>query len=269
MVIWAKGLRERASVPSRLCAEPSLQSGDNKMTGLQVGSTARRPGKLAELLRAHGSGVGFRPHGDVRKRSMIVIGSIASSDADALAASVGAGTDALELRVATAHDVKGLGELVQRAGVPVGADVTGADDEAVLASLAIEQGVDWIRLTLAAPISALNWDRPARIVTVPFDLDLLAARGFGGLNVDAIVVNQEASARTEYTLQDAMRLRALSDIVRVPLALLAGNGIKANDVAACEQAGVNALVVPVDSVRDVPRLSALIAALEQHASTSR
>jgi hypothetical protein len=176
-----------------------------------------------------------------------------------------AGVDALEIRIASEKDMHWLADLVNRAGVPVGVAMPATAD-AVAATAAAEAGADWVRLPLDANISTMEWEKPGRLLTVPFELDLDLAHGLNGLNVEAILVDQAVDMSEEFSYRDALRLGALRELIKKPLLLHAGPGLPPSAAAACEHLGADALVVYVAGARSTDTLAAYVAALEHRAT---
>jgi len=54
---------------------------------------------------------------------------------------------------------------------------------------------------------------------VPFDLDLDLAPGLNGIAVEVVLIDRLPGAGTEFTYAEALRLRALSELIKKPLIL--------------------------------------------------
>jgi hypothetical protein len=240
------------------------------MPALTVQSAGRHPSKLAEVMKSFsgsrsGTGVGFRPQGGKRKRVTMVVASIAGTNIDGMMASKTAGADAIELRGFVERDTKRLSETVKQVEIPVGI-VLPANTDASLAASAADMGADWVRLPLDANISSLDWERPGRVLTIPFGLDLDLAVGLNGLNIEAVLIDHAVGVREEFSIRDALRLRALRDAIKKPVLLHAGPGLPPGAAGACEDVGAEALLIYLDGAASAETLTAYISALEHRAS---
>jgi hypothetical protein len=193
-----------------------------------------------------------------------LVASFPEIDLDAVTAAAQAGVDAIEVRFAGASDVRRLLQTTDRLNIPVGVSLSEDTDSSIAAS-AVEARADWIRLPFAAPISTMLWEKPARLLTVPFEIDLDLAEGLGGLALDAVVVDHAVDVQSELTYTDALRVRALSELMKKPLLLHAGPAIPPGAAATCEYLGADGLLVDVDGPRSVDALGAYLRALETHA----
>jgi hypothetical protein len=248
----------------------SYLKGEGPMPALTIQSQGQRPSKLVELMRnlagsRGGTGVGFRPQTGPRTRVTALVASFAAGDTAGVMAAKGAGVDALEIRVAGEKDLVGLADLITRVAMPVGVAMPASAD-AEAASAAAEAGADWVRLPLDANISTMEWEKPGRLLTVPFELDLDLAHGLNGLNVEAILIDQAVEMQVEFSYRDALRLGALRELIKKPLLLHAGPGLPPSAAAASEYLGADALLVYIDGTRSTDMLSAYIAALEHRAA---
>jgi thiazole synthase ThiGH ThiG subunit len=111
-------------------------------------------------------------------------------------------------------------------------------------------------------VSTLAWEKPARFLTVPFDLDLVLAQGVGGLPIDAVLVEIPESVDQEFSLAEALRLRALAERARKPLLLHAGPALPASAAASSEHLGADGLLVDVAGPRSMDTLRAYLRSLE-------
>jgi hypothetical protein len=229
----------------------------------------RRPSRLVEILRSYssshgGPGFGFKQSVDKPRRVAALVASFQEIDLDAIAAAAVAGVDAVEIRYSGRDDVQHLRQMADRLAVPFGMTLP-PDADASTAASAVEARADWVRLPLAGHISTMEWEKPARVLTVPFELELDLAQGLNGLAVDAVLIDQAGGAPSEFTYADALRLRALSELMKKPLLLHAGRGLPPGAAAACEHLGADALLVDVEGLRSIATLSEYLAALQTRA----
>ncbi|MDB5074938.1 MAG: hypothetical protein JWO42_1117 [Chloroflexi bacterium] len=240
------------------------------MSGLTIQSPGQKTSKLVELMRnlagtRGGTGVGFRRQSGPRKRVTALVASFAAGDTDGVMAAKGAGVDALEIRIAGEKDMRGLADLIARVGMPVGVSMPATAD-ATAAAAAADAGADWVRLPLDASIATMEWEKPGRLLTVPFELELDLAHGLNGLNVEAILIDQAVEMPEEFSYRDALRLGAIRELIKKPLLLHAGPGLPPSAAAASEHLGADALVVYAAGARSTETLAAYIAALEHRAT---
>jgi len=193
----------------------------------------------------------------------VLVASFSDVDLDVLAAAVDAGVDAVEIPFSKAIDARRLLQITEHLKVPVGL-LLPAGADASMAATAAEARVDWVRLPLAARVSSLEWEKPARVLTVPFDLDLHLAQGLSGLPIDAVVVDQVADGQSELTCAEALRFRTLSELVKKPLILHVGPALPPAAAAAGEHLGADGLLVDVDGLRSIDTLRSYLQGLEAH-----
>src|SRR5579871_6593707 len=136
-------------------------------------SPARRPSRLLDLLRAAPGAhrVGFLAHAGPPRPRALLIASIARAEEAFIVAAVEGGADAVEVRVEDVADLRRLLATRESVRAPLGIAVVGTPSAALVAA-AREAGVDWIGIPFAASITTLDWEQPARFLSVPFDLDL-------------------------------------------------------------------------------------------------
>ncbi len=242
------------------------------MNTFSHGGPVRKPSKLVDMIRnlagSHGgASVGFRSVDKGRKRVTAVIATLSAADGDALGAALSAGVDALEISVHGAKDATVVADAVSRFSGPVG--VTVKDADAALAEAVADAGADWVRLPLDAPVASMAWPRPARVLTVPYSLDLQLALGIGGLNVDAVLIDTVKDDRSEITYLDALRLRALSSFVKNPVLLKVSSWLPPSAAAAAEHLGADALLIQIGGSSAPSLLANYLEALEQRADQSR
>jgi len=230
-------------------------------------ASSRRPSRLVDLIRGltanrGGASVGFRPRPGARKRSTALIASFPFVDIDGLKAAAEAGADALEISVSSAKDMRGLSDLANKVSVPVGMALTKAADS-TMALAAADAGADWVRVPFDAPVSSMEWERPSRMLTVPFSLDLELAQAVNGLGVDVILIDRADGPRAEFTYIDALRLRALSAAIKKPVLVDVGAGLPSGAASAAEHLGADGLFVVLDGLRSIDTLREYVEALER------
>ncbi len=236
------------------------------MNTFSASGSTRKQSRLVEIMRSFsgshgGPGFGFKVAAGASRRTTALVASFSEADLDAIMAAADAGADAVEIRSVTNKDLQRLFQLSERLKVPYGISLP-PDANAAAAASAEEAHADWVRLPITGHISTMAWDMPARVLTVPFELDLQIAHGLNGLAIDAVLVDEAESERSEYTYADALRLRALSEVLKKPLLLRAGPGVPPDAAAACEYLGADALVVYVEGLRSIDNLKAYVSALE-------
>lgn len=229
-------------------------------------SAPRHTSRLLDLARHLASQtstgrVGFRGGESTPARRAVLIAALPRPDTAAMAAAVAAGADALELHAAGEADLRDLGRALGGVTVPVGLDLAYAADAQSVTGAA-EAGIDWVRLPLDLSITALGWERPARVLTLPEDLDLRLIATIGGLQVDAVALSLPGDA-ADLTIQAGLRVRAIADLAKKPLLLHVGARVPAAVIAACEHLGVDVVVADVEGASAAARLADLAAALRR------
>src|SRR6185437_4290480 len=228
------------------------------------------PSKLLDALRdrAHtgGSGrLGFGSHGVTQKRRLTVIASLAAADLAGTAALVQAGADGIEVRVSSARDLRAVREAASGLGIPVGVAL-GVDVAGDLDPAEVSSGVDWIRLPLASEAVALTWEKPARFITVPPDLEVRRAPALNLLEIDAVVIEAQGRLQDGLTVGDLLPLAMLGEVIKKPLLLHGGIGLGIDLVGVAEQCGANGLLVPVEAATAAATIADYVHALERHAA---
>jgi|GEM_PF-1585445 len=242
--------------------------------GTQLGAMGadRKSSRLVEIMRAYagarfGAGVGFRSHPDSTKRTVALVASVAPDDWDGATAAIRAGADAIEARIESADDLRAVDLLAGRVSVPLGLLLAESMDDKLPAEAA-EAKVDWIRLPLTADLSSTRGERPARIISVPSDLDISLVRGLNGLAVEAVLVQAGGITSGGFTYADAVRFRAFGELIKKPL-LLVGRGEPMGSVLAAEHLGADALLIREEEPKVAETVMAYRVALEDRASRSR
>lgn len=214
-----------------------------------IGPAPRRPSRLIEVIRAFGgpgggSRAGFAARSEVPQRKLAVVASLERADATLVESAVQAGADAVEITVATERDLLDVATFVKGLAVPVGV-LAAYGAGRLVARLASDQGFDWVRLPIDAPLSVLSWEKPAHILSLPVTLDLRVAFAATSLPVDAVVLEASDSTTAELTLGDALRVRTLRDAIQKPVLANVALGLPPDALAAIDALGINGLVVAI------------------------
>jgi hypothetical protein len=194
-----------------------------------------------------------------------LVASLSIIDKSVAAALGQAGADGIELLVRKEADLEKLRSLLPDLPIPVGI-VLDAESGWVPASPGELPDIDWVRLSFRASAVALAWEKPARFITIPDDLELRRVPALNMLEVDAVVIEGTWFETGELSIEDALRLAALGDILKKPVFINADQGLSADLVSVAKQCGVNGLLYQVGSAASVAMLAAYIKALEANAS---
>jgi hypothetical protein len=229
------------------------------------GSSPRRSSRLLDLARhlssqAGGSRVGFLSREATPARRALLIASLPRLDVAAVTAAVSAGADAVEIRTLEEKDRRGLRAALAGIAVPVGIEVSG-DGGMIKAAEAAEAGIDWLRMQADVSIGALDWEKAARMLTLPNDLDLRLVAALSALEIDAVLV--DLPARSDISLADGLRLRAIAELAKKPLFLHGDWRIPATVLAASDHLGVDGIVVDIEDASRAGGLATLAAALKR------
>jgi hypothetical protein len=234
----------------------------------QIGPAPRRPSRLIDLIRSYGgpgnSRLGFAARITAPQRKLAVVATLERADPLLVERAVQAGADAVEIVVATERELLEIASAVRNLSVPAGV-LAAYGAAGLVANLAPDQGFDWVRLPIDAPLSVLSREKPARILSVPVTLDLRVASAVTSLPVDAVVLEASDSVSAELTLGDVLRLRAVRDVIQKPVLVNSALGLPPAALTAVDALGVNGLMVPVGSAT-VEMIRAYIASLEAAAS---
>jgi hypothetical protein len=211
--------------------------------------------------------LGFGSHAEAQKRRLTVIASLAVADLTVTAALVRAGADGIEVRVTSARELRAIREAASGLGIPVGVAL-GVDAAADLDPAEVSSGMDWVRLPLASGAVALTWEKPARFITVPPDLEVRRAPALNLLEIDAVVIETRSKHGDDLTVEDLLPLAMLGEVIKKPLLIHGGIGIGLGLVGVAEQCGANGLLVPVDAATAAATIADYVQALERHAAKS-
>lgn len=227
---------------------------------------SRANSRLIERLRSlagqTGAGrVGFRSTAAPSKRRMGVIAQTGQADVERLRAVVAAGADAVEVQLTAGAAPSTLERLSRELGVPVGVVAPGPAGED-FARAALDAGLDWVRVTLDTPIEALAWERPARFLTVPTDIDLRLAAGLATPLAEAVIFVGEEDL-SGLLIGDALRIRLLAEIAKKPALLQvpgSGTPVAVSILASC---GVDAVLIPIAGSAGATQIASYVEAFEQ------
>lgn len=229
-------------------------------------ATTRTSSRLVEQLRslagAGGAGrVGFRAQADLPKRHVGVVASLRAPD-DALMRRVAeAGADAIEVLVAGASSVRDLGQRARALSVPVGI-VTQREVGEDMATIAAEAGIDWLRIDLTAPVASLGWERPARFISVPIDVDLRVTVALNAPFAEAIVAEPPRGSTWSYDVAEALRLRTLGEIVKKPILAALPAHAPMLSAGTCTALGIDAVLLSVEGAADTDLLTEYLSQLQ-------
>ena len=74
-------------------------------------------------------------------------------------------------------------------------------------------------MNLDAPVAVVAWERPARFLALPFDIDLRVTAALNGPLADAVVVTAPGDEPWTLHMAAGLRLRTLSEVIKKPLLL--------------------------------------------------
>ncbi|MGH2411414.1 MAG: hypothetical protein ACRDGS_13775, partial [Chloroflexota bacterium] len=212
---------------------------------------SKRPSKLLDALRdrSHtgGSGrLGFGVRAETQKRRLTLVASLAIADLATSAALARAGADGIEVRVPSVRELRSVNEAGSGSAIPIGV-VLGVDAAADLDPAEVSPGIDWVRLPLGSGAAALTWEKPARFITVPPDLEIRRAPALNLLEIDAVVIEARGTHQDSLTIEDLLPLAMLGEMIKKPLLIQSGIGMDLGLVGVAEQCGANGLLVPVEA----------------------
>jgi hypothetical protein len=226
----------------------------------------KRPSKLLDALRHReqvgGTGhLGFGAVPAPAKRRPALFASLSAIDTSAMKALAQAGADGIEVLVRSEADLKEVRAALPESTVPLGLVLDPASGW--LPSSAAElPDIDWIRLWLGTNASVLAWEKPARFMTIPEDLELRRVPAFNTLEIDAVVIDGAWAQTGDLSIEDALRIASLGDIFKKPVFLNVGKGLPAELVSVAKECGVNGLLYQVEVDSAVEAVTAFIKSLE-------
>ncbi|HVC79128.1 MAG TPA: hypothetical protein VNL35_01315 [Chloroflexota bacterium] len=234
------------------------------------GGAPKRPSRLLDALRdrAHtgGSGrLGFGNHDTTQKRRLTVIASLAAADLAGSAALIQAGADGIEVRVSSVRELRAVRDAASGLSIPVGL-VLGVEAAGDLDPAEIATGVDWVRLPLAAGAAVLTWEKPARFITIPPDLEIRRAPALNLLEIDAVVIEAQGRHQDGLSVEDLLPVAMLGEVIKRPLLLHGAIGIGLDLIGLAEQCGANGLLLPVEAATAAATIADYLRALERHAA---
>ncbi|HWE64315.1 MAG TPA: hypothetical protein VHB98_21600 [Chloroflexota bacterium] len=220
---------------------------------------------LRTLVGTGGAGrVGFRAQAAAPRRHVGLVAAFQDVDVAAMRRAVQAGADALEVAVSDASALRALIEALGKLEAPVGIAVAAeAGDD--LARTATEGGIDWIRLALDASLSSLAWERPARFLALPYDIDLRVTGALNGPFADAVVVTAPDDEPWTFQIAQGLRLRTFSEVIKKPLLLQEQADAPRLSAAVYEALGVAAVIVPADGPAAADRIAGYLGRLHHAA----
>ncbi len=172
-----------------------------------------------------------------------------------------AGVDGIELVVRKEADLEAIRSAGSGLSVPIGIVLDAAAGWAPSAAVNLTD-IDWIRLSIGTSAATLAWEKPARFVSIPEDLDPRRAPAFNILEVDAVLLDGAWVTTGELSIDAVLRLATLGEIIKKPVFLNVGNGLSADLVAVAKTSGVNGLLYQVESVAAVAAMATYIKDLE-------
>ena len=255
-----------------VCCEDMRNDSEGREPVVNVVSNVRpkRPSKLLDAMRrrAHGGATGHLGFGSVPAESTrrpALVASLSMVDKAVMEAIGQAGADGIEVVVRGEADLAALRSVVSALPVPVGILLDSAAGW-VQASAADEPDIDWVRLSLQASAVALTWEKVARFITIPEDLELRRIPALNVLEVDAVVIDGAWAQNGGLSIEDALRLAALGEICKKPIFLNAGPGLSPELVSVAKQCGIHGLLQQVELDTAAATVAAYIEALEASAS---
>jgi hypothetical protein len=176
-----------------------------------------------------------------------------------------AGVDGIEVLVRREADLKAVRTALPESTVPLGLVLDPTSDW-LPSSVAELPDIDWIRLWLGTNASVLAWEKPARFMTIPEDLELRRVPAFNMLEIDAVVIDGAWAQAGGLSIEDALRIASLGDIFKKPVFLNVGKGLPAELVSVAKECGVNGLLYQVEVDSAVEAVAAFIKSLETNQS---
>jgi hypothetical protein len=199
------------------------------------------------------------------KRRPALFASLSIIDTSTMKALAKAGADGIEVLIRSDADLKEVRAALPESTVPLGLVLDPASGW--LPSSAAElPDIDWIRLWLGTNAAILAWDKPARFMTIPEDLELRKAPAFNMLEIDAVVLDGVWSRTGGLIIEDALRIASLGDIFKKPVFLNVGTGLPAELVSVATDCGVNGLLYQVEADSAVEAVTAFIKSLQTNQS---
>ena len=225
--------------------------------------------KLKKVSQAAPQSMGFRTiQPSSNKPGVLLIASLAQIDVDSLAERV-AGADAGLLRIAKlSSGAKVLGKVKQAVpGIPWGGWLEGiAEKEAEQLAKA---GFDFVAFPPASTsLAILKADKVGKILEVSTSIskDLLPA--IDELPVDAVLIASEKEEEYFLTWQHLMVFQWCADLLTKPLLVSIPSNISTNELQTLWEAGVNGVMVRLESEQPTGRLQELRRAIDKLAFTA-
>jgi hypothetical protein len=251
-----------------VCCEGMWQDSEGRDPPVNVVSSGRqkRPSKLLDALRsrAQGTGTGHLGFGNVpapAKRRPAILASLSSITPSTIEAIERAGVDGIELVVRKQADLEAIRSALPGLSVPLGIVLDTASGW-IPSDAGNLPDIDWVRLSVEVSAAVLAWEKPARFVSIPEDLDVRRAPAFNLLEVDAFLLDGTWVNSGELSIEDALRLAALAEIFKKPVILNVGKGLSTDLVAVSKQWGINGLLYELNSAGEVAAMATYIKDLE-------
>jgi hypothetical protein len=199
------------------------------------------------------------------KRRPALVASLSTIDPSTVKALAQAGVDGIEVLIQSEADLNEAWAALPELTVPLGLVLDPASGW--LPSSAAElPDIDWIRLWLGTNAAVLAWDKPARFMTIPEDLELRRVPAFNLLEIDGVVIDGAWAQTAGLSIEDALRIASLADIFKKPVFLNVGKGLPAELVSVAKECGVNGLLYQVEAASAVENVTAFIKSLETNQS---
>ena len=220
--------------------------------------------KLKRVSQATPQPMGFRatqPSSD--KLGVLLIANLAQADVDSLADRV-AGADAGLLRIAKLNSgAKALGKVSQAASdIPWGGWLEGIAKEEVEQMAKV--GFDFVVFPPASTsLAILKDDKAGKILEISTSLseDLLPA--VDELPADAVLIAGEQEKNYFLTWQHLMFFQRCADLLTKPLLASVPSNVSTNELQALWEAGVNGVVVRIESEQPSGRFKELRQAIDK------
>ncbi len=225
--------------------------------------------KLKKVSQAAPQSLGFRTtQPGSNKPGILLIASLTQIDVDSLAERA-AGASAGLLRIAKlSSGAKALGKISQATpDIPWGGWLEGiAEKEAEQLTKA---GFDFVVFPPASTsLAILKADKVGKIleVSTSFNKDLLPA--VDELPIDAVLVTGEQEKEHFLTWQHLMFFQRCADLLTKPLLVSIPSNISTNELQVLWEAGVNGVMVRLESEQPTGRLQELRQAIDKLAFTA-
>jgi len=225
--------------------------------------------KLKKVSQAAPQPMGFKTtQPSLNKPGILLIASLDQLDLDSLAERV-AGADAGLLRTAKlSSGDKALGKIKQTTpDTPWGGWVEGIAEKE--AEQLTKDGFDFVVFPPASTsLAILKADKVGKIleISTSFNKDLLPA--VDELPIDAVLVTDEQEKEHFLTWQHLMFFQRCADLLTKPLLVSIPSNISTNELQVLWEAGVNGVMVRLESEQSAGKLQELRQAIDKIAFTT-